>query len=203
MTRTIARIASEKQSALIGSLILERVTEGLTGPDGDALAAYLNGDGVSSSEASALITALFAAPRVPRAKSTTAGPSTAEVPAGRYALDAGDGNLDFVKVDRPDKGKWAGYVFAKRLVGAPGDFREIRLSRADAARMLDAIAADTFHDVYTDEVDGEVTEQRLTGPDAAAVRFSRRFVCCAACLSPLSDKRSRARGLGPVCASRV
>jgi hypothetical protein len=202
MPRT-ARPASVKQTDFISSLVLDRETEGLAPLTGVLLGDFLQGTELTSDEASSLISALLKAPRLPKAPKAAAAPAKCDVPAGRYALDRGEGVLDFVQVDRPTKGKWAGFVFTKRLLGAPGDFRQVRTSRDESARLLAEIAADAFRDEHTDEEDGEVTVQNLTGPGAAAVRFSRRFTCCAMCLSPLSDKVSRARGLGPICAKRV
>ena len=117
---------------------------------------------------------------------------TPDVPASRYALDNGAGSLDFVQVDRPTKGRWAGRTFVERLIGSPGDFRKVRLPRDAQQDFLARIAADRFEDAG----------RSLAGSEAAAVRFSRHFTVCAACLSPLTDDDSRARGLGPVCAKR-
>jgi len=115
-----------------------------------------------------------------------------DVPAARYALTAPDGSLSFWQVDRPTKGKWAGYIFVKSLHGSPGDFRQGRVTRGEQTDILRRIAADAFRD----------GDRSLTGPEAAAVRFSRHFTVCAACLAPLTDEESRARGLGPICAKR-
>jgi hypothetical protein len=115
-----------------------------------------------------------------------------EVPAARYAVYAADGGWDFYRVDRPAKGKWAGYTFVKRLFGAPGNFRSERLSRAQSASVLEAILGAEYAD----------GDRVLSGPEAAAVAFSREHGVCAACLAPLTDAASIAAGLGPVCRAR-
>jgi hypothetical protein len=116
-----------------------------------------------------------------------------DVPAGRYAVPSvEDGHLVFYQVDRPAKGKWAGYVFVRQLVGAPGSFRQIRINRAATRGVLDRIDGARF-------VDGG---EALSGPHAAAVAFSRAYGVCAACLAELSDPESLRIGLGPVCRKR-
>lgn len=116
--------------------------------------------------------------------------SVDEIPASKYALVEGD-HLRFYEV-QIGKGKWQGYRFVKLLVGAPGDWDRMPMIVKAQKDVLARIVADTYQD-------GLVT---LTGPMAAAVRFSREHVVCAACMSPLSDEDSVARGLGPVCAKK-
>src|SRR5690606_38406913 len=55
-------------------------------------------------------------------------PDADAVPAGRYALRSEDGQrISFYRVDRPEEGKWAGWVFVKHLV-------------ANGARSIDALS---------------------------------------------------------------
>jgi hypothetical protein len=73
-------------------------------------------------------------------------------------------------------------VFVVRLLGAPGDFREVPIrDRGERARILADIGAD---------------------PEAASVRFGQEVGICGRCGSPLTDATSRARGIGPVCAEK-
>lgn len=61
------------------------------------------------------------------------------VPAGRYAVETGNGatnSLAFYKVDRPETGKWAGYVFVKLMISDD----EQRLGKTAAAAVLAKIA---------------------------------------------------------------
>jgi hypothetical protein len=136
---------------------------------------------LSKAAASRLIDELLATPRA--AKPKAAPRARPDVPEGRYALPnaAGD-DVVFYGVDRPTRGRWAGYTFLKQLVGAPGAFDERRVPREREASVLAAIAAD---------------------PAAAALRFSRHFTVCSRCLSPLSQVRSRATGFGSTCAGHL
>jgi hypothetical protein len=121
------------------------------------------------------------------------GWKTWDIPASRYALVMAGGDLNFWEIQIGKKGtKWAGMRFVKRLVGAPGDFAQYKVSKAQAEVVLTALCSDTYQD-------GEVA---LTGPQAAAVRFSRTFTRCASCMAPLTDPVSLATGLGPICAKR-
>jgi hypothetical protein len=141
---------------------------------------------------SALIDALLSAKRaMPRPAREARPVEFPEVPAARYALPGAAG-WEFYKVDRPTKGKWAGYLFVKRLYGSPGDFREVRVGRSEVATVMADIVAATYRD----------GERELAGAEAAAVAFSREHGVCAACLAPLTDPESIARGLGPICAGR-
>lgn len=116
------------------------------------------------------------------------------IPAGRYATDT-NGKVDFWQV-RIGKGKWDGYRFVTRLVGHPSDWAKYRVPTSVAKQVLNTLATGSYLDTH-----GGV-DTLLSGPQAAAVRFSRTFTCCAMCLSPLSDPDSIARGLGPDCAKK-
>lgn len=114
--------------------------------------------------------------------SRQANPQSPGVPAGRYAITEDD-KTTFVKVDRPDFGKWAGYVFVKRLVASPGQLVEYPIrDREHRARILATIEAD--------------------GPDAASRRFGQEIGRCGVCGSPLTNESSRQAGIGPVCAAK-
>jgi hypothetical protein len=87
-------------------------------------------------------------------------------------------------------------VYLNLLLGAPGDWRRQRTSVATARALIAKIMTATYTDA--------IGRREITGPEAAAVRFSREHTCCAACMSPLSDttQPGYARGLGPVCVTR-
>jgi hypothetical protein len=42
------------------------------------------------------------------------------MPEGRYAIHRGDRGWYFYEVSKPEEGRWKGYTFIKRLIGAPG-----------------------------------------------------------------------------------
>jgi hypothetical protein len=104
-----------------------------------------------------------------------------EVPAGRYAIqDARTGTITFYIVEKPTEGKWQGYTFVKMLVGSPGDWRKVRVT--DWRGTLSAIKA--------------------FGTEAALRLFAEKARRCGLCNSPISTVRSRAGGIGPVCAEK-
>ena len=187
--------ATERQLSFLRSLAAD-----VYGADAPAALARIESDGVllDRRRTSGAIDFLIAAKRrtpapAPAAPAAPAAPVPgADVPAARYAVPAADGSWEFFQVDRPASGKWAGWTFVKRLTGAPGDFSKSRLSRRDSDAVLARIAGAEYRD----------GDRVLTGPEAAAVAFSREHGVCAACLAPLTDAESIARGLGPVCAGR-
>lgn len=87
-------------------------------------------------------------------------------------------------------------VYLNLLIGAPGDWHRQRTSVTAARALIAKIMTAKYYD--------SVGRRHVTGPEAAAVRFSREHTCCAACMSPLSDttQPGYARGLGPVCVTR-
>ncbi len=123
------------------------------------------------------------------------------MPEGRYALfTPGDDGVsysyvdrqdlvpmrkskwDFYEVNKPTSGRWAGYTFITMLVGAPGDYRKVKMSKERREAILDAIDKD---------------------PKQAMVDYGLQSGVCGRCHSPLTDPDSLARGLGPVCAGKT
>lgn len=133
-------------------------------------------------QASALIDCLTALPVRERAPLSPAQQEVAaqpvSVPAGRYAVEIGE-TLAFVQVDRPEEGRWAGYTFVTRQLA--DDF--VRVSRQQAAAILDAIAA--------------------VGPAEASKRYGREIGECGVCHRTLTNEDSRAAGIGPQCAKKI
>jgi hypothetical protein len=106
------------------------------------------------------------------------------IPEGRYALKkAGEDGWSFWEIDRPTRGKWAGFTFVKMLIGAPGDYRVERVSKAVAQSVMDRIE--------------EVT------PARASMDFGQQSETCGICHSPLTNSESITAGIGPVCRSRM
>lgn len=118
-----------------------------------------------------------------RAKAATEGEGDfwetvkANIPAGRYAVDNGEGATAFYRIDRPTEGKWAGYVFIK--VMASDDLYPVR----------GAAARKAFAKILED-------------PRAAAIRYGIEIGECSMCGRTLTDEDSRAAGIGPVCARK-
>lgn len=104
------------------------------------------------------------------------------MPEGRYALQDNDAKWSFFQVDKPDKGRWAGYTFIKRLIGAPGQYRKETVQATVRYSILDRIERD---------------------PKKAMVDYGLQSGVCGRCASPLTDPDSLTRGLGPVCRNKL
>jgi len=114
-----------------------------------------------------------------RAEMTALDAMAAALPLGRYALprraEAGAGQSVYFFQVEPFRG-------GQRIVmltGGVGAFQRHPMSLPYQRRALEQIARD---------------------PRAAAVRFGHETSTCARCGSPLTNDKSRARGLGPDCA---
>lgn len=106
-----------------------------------------------------------------------------EVPAGRYALKSAGVGGDmwrFYQVD-DGKGRWKGYKFIKRLIGAPGDYQKNPVPASDRARVFKEIEVD---------------------PKQAMLDYGLQSGTCGACSSPLSDPESLRLGIGPKCRAK-
>lgn len=160
--------ATDKQVAFILSLMAERVLE----EESRQKAAEMLEDGLTAEQASRWIERLL---ELPRKAQGEAG----NVPAGRYAIPGADGQMRFYKVDRPEEGKWAGWVFVK--VQAGDDLWPVR-DKAERARILSEIGKDAR---------------------AASVAYGQEIGACGICGRTLTDAESRANGIGPVCAENV
>lgn len=98
------------------------------------------------------------------------------IPASKYALEM-TGSVRFYEV-QDGKGKWDGYQFVSQLIGHPGDWKKIPVKGTARTQVLFLIRKDAL---------------------GAAQRFSKEFVVCAVCSSPLSTPESLALGMGPIC----
>jgi hypothetical protein len=105
-------------------------------------------------------------------------PKTADVPAGRYAVEV-DGVLKFYVVDKPTEGRWAGFTFVK--VQASDELWPVK-ARGAREQILRLIAVDAH---------------------AAMIRYGQEIGKCGHCGRTLTDEESRARGIGPVCAVKL
>lgn len=98
-----------------------------------------------------------------------------------------DGTLSFLKIDRPLKGRWAGFAFVRLVVGGQGVADRVGTQRpggkyqGGVQHVLRAVVAD---------------------PMAAIARFGQEIGRCGICGLVLTDEESRRIGIGPVCRSR-
>jgi hypothetical protein len=107
-----------------------------------------------------------------------------DVPAGRYAIKEKTGlgeQWRFYEV-QDGKGKWQGYKFIKRLIGAPGQYQKNPLSREARIPIMKVLESD---------------------PQKAMTDYGLQSGVCGKCSSPLSDPVSLARGIGPKCLAKL
>jgi Family of unknown function (DUF6011) len=115
----------------------------------------------------------------PAAQRASANMGTPDVPAGRYAVENGDGVLRFYKVDRPTEGRWAGYTFVK--VMASDEEHPVR-GKAGVAVLHKIVEA---------------------GIAACMARYGQEIGRCGRCGRTLTDATSRSYGIGPECRAKV
>jgi hypothetical protein len=172
-------LATDKQRALIESLLSERDLAAETRPAWRARVAKLAADHrevaeLTREKASNLITYLFGLPVYKASTPAPAQTDFPEVTAGHYALIRND-EICFVRVDRPTEGKWAGKVFVALQHG--DDYTN--MSRQAGLTML-----------------GSIVEQ---GVLECSTRYGRELGKCGVCHRTLTNAESRAAGIGPVC----
>lgn len=165
---------SRAQRDFILSLLDEREVEPKNGETLDDIKAKVSS--LNMGQASDWITRLKSLPKREGAEQPTGQP---EVEAGRYAVENGDGELRFYRVDKPTKGRWAGYTFVS--VQASDEFHGIR-NRATRNAILAKIAADSRE---------------------AAIRYGRELGRCSRCGRTLTNRVSRELAIGPICGGRM
>lgn len=189
---------TDPQVAYLRTLLDER--KGVT--EAEAIRADLNAhrqagtlSGRIVSKAIDALLQIAKAPRVETARPADAprpGAGTAQaplldaLPAGRYFVDG-----TFVKVERPTKGNWDGFVFVKRQPHGPD---------TDGVRF--AIRNPKAATVKVDEGFRPLLDALLADPKAAAVEFGHRTGSCCVCARTLTDPESIAKGIGPICEAK-
>lgn len=187
---TQADAATEKQLAFLRSLLAER-----TGVEAaEAIRSSLNADREAGTlgkrQVSKAIESLLKIERAPKAPVAHV-PGNAPIdlldalPAGRYFVAD-----TFVRVDRPSKGSFEGFVFVKRQ--AHPDDEGIRF----------ALLNPKARTVKVDDGFRHVLDALLADPAAAAVEYGHRTGSCCICGRTLTDPESIAAGIGPICAGK-
>ena len=97
------------------------------------------------------------------------------------------GTLSFVRLDNVTSGKWAGWVFAKGIVGGEEE-------RLGAQRPGEADYAGTW---------STVIRNVLADVVAAVERYGTELGECGVCGRQLTNEESRQGGIGPVCRARL
>lgn len=170
-------VLTTKQEALIAALIDDRDLSIEQRPKFiariQALLVPATRSDLTKAQASAFIDYLLTLPMKERKHAVDT-----EVPVGRYAIDI-NGVLWFVKIDRPDHGRWAGHTFVSRQLGSD----DTRINRAQHRLVLETILK--------------------TGIREAAIRYGHELGHCAICGKELTNESSRAAGIGPKCAAKT
>lgn len=165
---------SDKQLAFVRSLLADRDrTDERTAAQCETIETVIASGKMDKRTASDAIDMLK---RMPRQRSTAEAPATETptVPAGYYALPStGDNDLVFYRVTH--NAKWG--VSVQQIVGGHADRF---VARRNVPGIVERIAAD------------------VTG---AGKRYADEIGCCYRCNRTLTDDESRARGIGPVCAT--
>ena len=132
-------------------------------------------DELSDRKTSAAMLASQALPTFANARALAA-----DIPAGRYATREADGTVKFYRIDKPEQGKWAGYVFLK--IQASDDEFPVK----SAARQMA---------VYSAILEAGVRE--------SSALYGVTIGSCGVCGRTLTDAESIADGIGPVCARKM
>lgn len=163
---------------------------------------------VSKKDASAAIdTLLKKCPKIvvaPTAAPTDAPLSWAQVKANAFALlDTVPASYKGIKYAVPNTDtksvnafvfyevrEYKGKRYLNHLLGAPGDWNREFVPYKNYASIIQRIKDASY---VTNE------DEPLSGPMAAAARFSDMYTVCACCCAPLSNGKSLAAKFGPVC----
>lgn len=188
-----AEPATEKQVAYLRTLLTERA--GIE--PAEAIRASLNADRVAGTlgkrQVSKAIDSLLQIPKaaqLPGDVKLPAGNAPIDLldalPAGRYFVAD-----TFVRVDRPGKGSFEGFVFVKRLPFGPD---------SDGIRF--ALLNPKARTVKVDDGFRNLLDALLADPSKAAVEYGHRTGSCCICGRTLTDPASIAAGIGPICAGK-
>jgi len=107
-----------------------------------------------------------------------------KVPFGttRHAVTNAEGKLTFIRLDKVEKGNWAGWVFVKGIAG-PEEFR-VGSQKPDGS--------------YKGQWESLLTEIN-EDPRTTIARYGKEIGACGICGLRLTDEVSRELGIGPIC----
>lgn len=108
--------------------------------------------------------------------------------SGRYAVDL-DGDLRFLRVDKPNYGKWSGWIFVKHEVSEQA-FPVLSV-RPNGSMSWRAQALEPH------------VRAMLADPEKAALLYGEMFTRCALCNVRLTKPESIERKIGPICAGKA
>jgi SWI/SNF-related matrix-associated actin-dependent regulator 1 of chromatin subfamily A len=104
---------------------------------------------------------------------------------GGYAVPNSEGNLTFLLFDSVEDGKWGGWTFVRQQIG--GQAQKLGRQRPGG----------TYEGPWE-----SLVAAVLADPKTAMETYGKELGICGACMSPLTNAESRARGVGPICAAR-
>lgn len=166
------KLATEKQLDYIRGLYKEKNLHSLDNRQIEFLESFPL-ETMTREQASKVITALQ---KLPKASTNRVEGDWPNIPAGRYAVDNEDGELRFYIVDRPTEGRWAGYIF------------------------VNVMASDERHPIKGKAAKDAILTKIAVDPAGAMNRFGMEIGSCGRCGRTLTNRDSRLRGIGPVCA---
>lgn len=145
-----------------------------------AAKAWKTTDPAKALELSAVTGLCYNLPHAPPPHHAEASEAWPTVKAGRYALaNPTTGSLDFYQVERPATGKWAGWIFLKKM------------------------ASDVLHRVYDKQVIKAVLDELAKNPLKQMALYGQTIGKCGHCSLTLTDPESRELGLGPICRKKL
>lgn len=169
------RKATEPMARYVKSLLQYR---DIPAHDATPVSIAVSEDRLTFNVAKRFIDAYKDAPNKPKeAPAAPAAPALPDVPAGRYAIRT-DGVVKFYVLDRPESGKWAGYVFLK------------------------AQASDEKWPIKSPTAKAEILGRISEDIEGAAVLYGQELGKCYRCGRALTDETSRSLGIGPDCRSK-
>lgn len=181
-------MATDRQVAFMLDLILGRDFSGETRPAWAARVQHLQANwdtalrDLTQVQASAFIEYAMGMPELAR---TPEAETNAATPAGHYALPSRQlswnlsNEIVFFQVDRPERGKWAGYTFITMQTG--GEY--VRLNRRQQDEVKDTL--------------------RVYGFQEASQLYGRELGRCGVCARELTNDASREAGIGPKCQAKM
>jgi len=180
-------MASEKQVAYLKSLAEQRDISQLSDIRKAALKTDEYLENLTNNEVNDYLDLLRACPFLPKPQASygngtpPVGVVEVEVAEGRYFIvDPSDNVEKFIKVNKPKPpSRWAGYTFVS--VQASDDFYPVK-DRNHRNTILRTISLD---------------------PIKAMNEYGIRLGVCGCCGRTLTNRDSRLRGLGPICAARI
>lgn len=171
------RPATDKQKSYIVALLKKHT--GYREEFALRVSAAIVADTLPIGKASDIIEYLKAKPlATPTEIATTTVEALKVVPDGHYAVASTrvGQDLDFFRVDNPDKGPYAGKTFVKHVIGGRPETRiPFKLQGDVLKRIVDA------------------------GINEAAVLYGKEIGRCYVCNRELTDELSRSLGIGPHC----